>query len=192
MALEATFRELSVGLHQVHDALNALQVTVGDKPPDEEAALADGFENVVLDMMGTLHEARKSALNARRAVGHPPDLDQARRALTQCHERFHRIEQQFASDLVSYEKLRELVRLGRSRRHEWIPWGQSVKLGIEQCRGPLEQSNQALASCWQELAEKAGSGSVSVRNVTVGQKIVARSAEALKTSTYSENDSVAR
>jgi hypothetical protein len=180
MALETTFRQLSVGFHKLHDALNALRVTVGDKPPDDEAALADGLENAVLDMMGTLHEARRSALHARKAVGHPPDLDRARRALTLCQERFHRVEQQFASDLVSYEKLTELARLGRARGHEWIPWANSTKEGIEQCRDPLEQASKALASCWQELAERVGVTSISVRNVTVGQKITAQAPEILK------------
>ena len=171
MALEATFRHLSVSLHKLHDALNALHVTVGDKPPDDEAALADGLENAVLDMMGTLHEARKSAAEARRAVGTPIDLDRARRALTGCQRRFHRMEQQFASELVSYEKLRELARLGRARRREWIPWANSTKAAIEQCREPIELTSKALACCWQELAERLGTTNISMQATNVGQQI---------------------
>jgi len=172
MALEATFRQLSVSLHKLHDALNALQVTVGDKPPDDEAALADGLENVVLDMMGTLHEARRSAMHARKAAGHPTDLDRARRTVTLCQERFHRIEQQFSSDLVSYEKLKELARLGNARR-AWSPWASAVKHGIEQCREPLEAVSLALASCWQEIAERVGALNVSVHATNIGQQIAA-------------------
>ncbi|MGA8273714.1 MAG: hypothetical protein WB919_19280 [Candidatus Sulfotelmatobacter sp.] len=171
MALEATFRELSVCLHHLHDALNALQVTMGDKPPDDESALADGVETVVLDMMGTLHEGRKAALNSKKAVGHPVDLDRARRTLTTCQERFHHIERQFAADLVSYEKLRELARLGKERR-PWLAWSSAVKQGIEQCRQPLEETSKALAVCWQELVEHSGTTSISVTNT--GQRIVAR------------------
>jgi hypothetical protein len=170
VALEVTFRDLSVCLHRLHDALNALQVTLGDKPADDESALADGVETVVLDLMGTLHEARKAALNARKAVGHPLDLDRARRALTICQERFHRIEQQFAADLVSYEKMKELARLGNARR-AWLPWSSTVKQGIEQCQPPLEQTSAALAACWQELVEHSGTTSISVKNT--GQKIIA-------------------
>jgi hypothetical protein len=150
VALEATFRDLSVCLHHLHDALDALQVTLGDKPIDGESALADGVETAVLDMMGILHEARQGALNARKAVGHPVDLDQARRALTICQDRIHRIEQKFASDLVSYERLKELERLGNERR----AWSSTAKQGIEQCRQPLAQTSAALAACWQELAAK--------------------------------------
>jgi hypothetical protein len=171
VALEATFRELSFSLHHLHDAMNALQVTLGDKPPDDESALSDGLETVVLDLMGILYEARRSALNARRAVaGHPPDLDRARRSLTTCQDRFYRIEQQFASDLVSYEKLKELARLGNERR-VWLPWSSIVKQGIEECRQPLAQISKALSACWQELAERLGMLNISVQATNVGQQI---------------------
>ena len=174
MALESTFRELNVRLHTLHDALNGLHVTLGDKPLDRGAAVADGLENAVLDIMGALHDARKSALEAQRGVAVPADLDRARQALTTCQEQFHVIEQQFASGLVSYEKLAELARIGRSRGREWRAWANSTKEGIEECRAPMEQLSKALIACWQELAERLGTTSISVRNAVVGQKVVAR------------------
>lgn len=170
MALEATFRQLSVALHKLDDALSALQVTVGDTPPNDETALADALENTVLDMMGTLHETRKFALQAQNAVAHPKDLENARHALTLCQERFHRIEQQFAADLVSYDKLKELARLGNERRG-WLPWANSIRQGIEQSRQPLEETSTALASCWQELAERLGTVSISMKATNIGQQI---------------------
>jgi hypothetical protein len=168
MALEATFRNLSMSLDMLHEALNTLHVTLGDKPPDQDLALVDGLENVLLDTLGELHEARKAALNARRTVGPQPDLDRARRALTSCQQRFHRIEQHFSLNLISYEKLKELVRLGEKGK-EWRSWADSTRQGIEQCRTPMEQTSQALAGCWQELAERLGTVNLSVH--TVGQQI---------------------
>jgi hypothetical protein len=168
VALEATFRALPLSLHQLHEALNELEVTLGDKPPYDESALADDLESAVMDLMGTLHETRKAALNAQRALAPPHDLDRARRALTLCQERFHRLEKQFASGLVSYEKLKELARLSNERR-EWLPWANTVRQGIEQCRHPLERTSKALAACWEELAERLGMVSVSVQ--TIGQQI---------------------
>jgi hypothetical protein len=178
VALEATFRELQVSLHKLHDALNTLQVGLGDKPLNDEAALADGLENTVLDAMGVLQEARKAALNARTAVGPPVDLDRAWRALTICQERFHDIEQQFANDLVSYDKLRELARLGNSRGGEWLSWAGSTKRSIEECRPPMEEVSRNVARCWQEIAEHGGATSVSVRTTNIGQRIVAKPSEA--------------
>ena len=174
MALEATFRELQVSLHKLHDALNGLQVGFGDKPLNDGAALADGLENAALDAMGVLQEARKAALNARAAVGSPVDLDRAWRALTICQERFHSIEKQFSEDLLSYEKLRELERLGSKRGGEWLPWASSTKKGIDDCRQPLEEASLSLGRCWQEIAEHAGATSVSVRTTNIGQKIISK------------------
>jgi hypothetical protein len=171
MALEATFRDLLVGLQKLYDSVNALQVTAGDKPLKDASALADGFEDEVLEMMGSLHECRKAASSARVAINHPLDLDRARRTLTISQDSFQRIERQFASNLVSYEKLKELVRLAGQRPGEWRAWATSIKHGIDECRPAMEYVSSALARCWQEIAEHAGGTSVSVRTTNIGQKI---------------------
>ena len=171
MALEATFRELVKQLHKLHDALHSLNVTVGDQPENDAAAIADGLDNAVLDVIGILHQARKAALNARQAVSHQVDLDRARRALTVCHDRFHHIEQEFAANLISYDKLRGLARLGGERGGEWLAWAGSTKQAIEECRQPLQAVSVAIAACWQELAERVGMTSITVQATNIGQKI---------------------
>ena len=173
MALEATFRDLLVGLQKLHDSVNALQVTAGDKPLKDASAWADGFEEEILEMMGTLHECRKAASSARRAI-HPLDLDRARRTLTAAQDAFQRIERQFASNMVSYEKLRQLVRLAGERPGEWRGWATSIKHGIDECRPAMEYVSSALARCWQEIAEHAGATSISLRTTNIGQKIVSK------------------
>ena len=175
MALEATFRELLSELRKLQDTLVAVRLTVvEDKPVRGDAALVDQFEDTILDIMGTLEEGLKAARSAQKAVELPTNLDNARRALTICQERFHRIEKQFATELVSYEKLKDLASLGSERRGEWLPWSNSVKEGIEQCRQPLDGASKALAACWQEIAERVGMTSVSVQSTNIGQKIVSR------------------
>jgi len=175
VALEAVFRELFSELRKLQDMLVAVRLTVvEDKPIKGEAALVDHMEDTILDIMGSLDEGLKAARSAQKAVGHPTDLNGARRALTICQERFHRIEQQFAADLISYEKLKDLASLGSERRGEWIPWANSVKQGIEQCRYPLDGVSKALAACWQEIAERVGTTSISVQATNIGQKIVSR------------------
>jgi len=171
MALEATFRKLSIQLQKVQDTLHALQLTVGDKPPEREAALADTLENTVLDMMGLLQNALKAATDAHQALGHPLNLDRARRALTTCHGEVRRIEEQFSAELNSYEMLKDLASLGSSRRGEWIPWANSMKDGIGRCRHPLAEASEALAECWQELAERLGTTNLSVQATNIGQQI---------------------
>jgi hypothetical protein len=172
MALEPTFRALFVQVRKLCDTLNAILLTVGDKPPERGAALADELENTILDMLGLAEDARTTARTAEKALASPMDLDRARRALTKCQENFHRLEQQFSNHLVSYEKLKNLATLGRERGGEWKPWAGSMKDAIEQGRQPLEETSKALAACWQELVEHSGTTSISVSNT--GQRIITR------------------
>jgi hypothetical protein len=171
--LETTFQELFTELRKLHDTLVAVRLTVvEDKPVKGEAALVDYLEDTILDMMGLLDQSLKAARAAQKAVGNVTDLNAARRALTVCHERFHRLGQQFAVELISYEKLKDLTSLGSERRGEWLPWSNSVKEGIEQCRQPLDAASKSLAACWQEIAERVGMNSVSLQAVNIGQKVV--------------------
>jgi len=177
MALEATFRDLSRQLRMLYDMLLALRLTVGeDKPLKGEASLVDQLEDTILDVMGALDECLKTAVVAQKSVGHPLDLDRARRALTACQDQFHRMERQYCDSLASYEKLKDLASLGRDRRGEWLAWAGSVKDGVEQCRQPLDGARKALACCWQEIAERVGTSSVSVRTSNIGQKFVTKTA----------------
>lgn len=176
MALESSFQDLAGQLRKLHDMLLALRLTVvEDKPLRGEAALVDHLEDAILDLMGALDECQKAAAAGRKAVGHPLDLDRARRALAACQDRFHGIEAQYTGRLASYEKIKDLAGLARDRRGEWVPWAGSVKSGVERCREPLDAASKALARCWQEIAERVGTTSVSVRTSNIGQKIVTQS-----------------
>jgi hypothetical protein len=54
---------------------------------------------------------------------------------------------------------------------EWWQWVNGVKDGLEWCRQPLYDVNQALFQCWQELTEGPGLVSVSVNASSMGQQI---------------------
>jgi len=177
MALEGTFRTLLIQIGKVCDTLNAVLLTVGDKPPRRGAVLVDEMENTVLDMLGLAEDARTAARAAEKAVAAPMDLDRGRRALGKCQESFHRVERQFSNELVSYEKLKDLASLGSDRGGEWKAWAGSMKDAIEQGREPLEETSKALAACWQELAERLGTTNVSVNATNIGQQITARDLE---------------
>jgi hypothetical protein len=170
MALEATFRELTASLQRLHDAVNGLHITLEDKPLHDEAAVADDLTDRALELLGLVHDARRAAVRSRQALRPTPDLDKARRSLTLCQQRFHKIEQSYAADLASFQKLKELVRVGR-RGKEWSAWAASTKQSIEQCRAPLDAASQALAACWQELAERLGTMNISIQSTNVGQEI---------------------
>jgi len=182
MALERTFRELPAQLRRLRDRLQELEVTVvEDRPQANQAVIVDSLEYAVADLRGWAEEALQAAEEAERAVGHPVDLGRARRALSTCQERFQRIERGFAANLVSYDRIKDLTNFGSERRREWPAWVTSVKQGIEHCREPIEGVGQALAECWQEIAERVGMTSVSVQATNIGQQIsVAEDKEALR------------
>jgi hypothetical protein len=177
MALESTFRTLSIQIRKLNDTLNAILLTVGDRPQNRGTALADGLENSILDLMGSLSGALTAVRTAHKAVGAARDLDRARRALAKCQEHFHGAQQQFGKELVSYESLKQLASLGNERGGEWKHWAASMKDAIEQGQSPFEQVSQALTACWHELAEHGGATSISIRSQNLGQKIFARTPE---------------
>jgi hypothetical protein len=174
MALEKVFQELSDRVRRLRDSLLALQLTIReDLPPQGSVVLVDQFGDAVDDSLGWLEESLEAAVEAQHAVGRPVDMDRARCALANCQEQYHRVEQRFAADLISYEKLKDLTGFGRSRRGEWIGWVKSVRTGLEECRQPMDEVSKALLACWQEIAERAGMSSVSVQATNIGQQIAA-------------------
>ncbi len=179
MALEKTFRGFSIALRRLGDRIDELRLAaVVDKPPlKNDAVLLDNIEYAVEDLRGWLQETFRAARTAERAVGHPVDLEKARHALGIAQERFRRIDEVFSSNLASYERLSDLASFGNERRGEWPSWVTSVRQSIEHCRQPLDEARNALAECWQEIAERAGAASVSVRTTNIGQKIVSDSRE---------------
>jgi hypothetical protein len=172
MALEKVFRRLAFQLRRFSDRLRELEITVvTDKPPARDAAIVDNFECAVDDLRGWVQEALAQSAQAEKAVDHPIDLEVARRALSACQERLHRIDQIFASNFLSYDRVKDLTTFGTERRGEWPSWVTTVKQGIEQCRDPLESSNKAVAECWEEIAARIGTTSISVRTTAIGQNI---------------------
>lgn len=174
MPLEKAFYELSVQLRRLRDTFLGVRLTVvEDKPLRDEVVLVDRFGDAVEDVLGWVEEALTATAEAEQAVGNAPDMHRARRALTTCQERFNRLAQQFSSELISYEPIDELTRFGRRRGGEWRRWANTVRESLDQCRQSIQDVNQALFLCWQELAEHLGTASVSVQNTTIGQQISA-------------------
>lgn len=173
MALESTFRDLPIRLMRLQDVFAELQLTlVVDVPPEEKQALTGKYGDAVEACRGWLAEALKAANEASYAVRHLRDLDGARRGLEACSESVQRLRACYSSDLASYERLRDLTQLATEVRGEWRLWANIARQGIERCREPLEDVDRAVVRCWQELAERVGANSVSVRTSSVGQRII--------------------
>jgi hypothetical protein len=132
--------------------------------------LVDTFGDATDEVLGWLEESLKAAKEGRQAVGYPVAIDRARRALTVCHERYTLLQHRFASDLMSYERIAELMRVGQERQGEWLAWAHSVKEALDQCQQLLYDLDQALFLCWQEIAERLEITSVSVQGLIPGNQ----------------------
>jgi hypothetical protein len=162
-------------IRMLQEALEALGTTVEeDKPKWDDVVVTSSLSDAVLASRGLLEEASTAADDACRAVLYPLDGDRARRALSLCQERFHRFAHHFVFDLASYDRVDDLRTVGEERGQDWRNWASVVKQGLEQSRALIEEVRNSLFVCWQELAERMATNSVSIQNTTIGQISAAR------------------
>lgn len=173
MALEKTFQGLNTQLKNLREALSELRVSIEDRPPDQDVLLIDRLSDAVEDLFGWAAEAGTESAEGVKAVGHPLDLDRARRALVNAQQRFNRLMQHFTAELSDYERIDCLIGLGRERGGEWQDWVDLVKESIDRCQQSLYDVSEAFFQCWQEIAERVGTMSVSVQSTNIGQHITA-------------------
>jgi hypothetical protein len=170
VALQKSFRALRGQLRELQEVLEALNTTVEeDRPRRKDVVVASSLGDAVLAVRGILEESCAAADEACDAVGHPLDLDRARRALTTCQERFHRFAAEFSRDLASCDRMADLASVAQERGRDWASWVKVVKQGLEQCQAFVEEGRDALFLCWQDLAERLAAVSLSVRNTSIGQ-----------------------
>jgi len=172
VALQKSFRDLCIRLQDLQEVLEAVNTTIEeDRPRRKDVVVASSLGDAVLAVRGLLEESRAAADDACEAVGHPLDVDRARRALTTCQERFHRFASEFSHDLASYERMADLASVAHERGRDWANWVKVVKQGLEQCQTLVEEGRDALFLCWQDLAERLGTASVSNQNSSIGQLV---------------------
>ena len=184
MALEESVKSLPRRLDQLQDALVALRVTFQEDKPAKggDVALFDYFELGTEDVLGWVAEARAAGRTAVQSFETgSPDLNLLRRSLWQCQQRAHRVNRHFHSELAPFDRVFELMELGRSRKGEWLRWAQSVRDALDGCGAPLRELNEGLSICWWELSDRVGMNSVSVSSTNIGQQItVAKQKDAWK------------
>jgi hypothetical protein len=156
MALNTTFRELYRQLKSLRETLDALRCLLPDDPLNTEVALVQHLRESVDGVSGWLDDCLVQSQIARIAVEQDSDMSHSRRALTHCQASFDEAECASTAELLSYEKLSEVVRLGGRRKGVWIIWSQNIKRDLESCCYELNLTRKALTACWQELAEYAG------------------------------------
>jgi hypothetical protein len=170
MAIETVFEDLDKCGRRMSDAVAEVLVTVTEDAPNGELALVDLLGYDVDDLAEWTREAAAAAAESRRLREERPA--EARRALARSQELWTRSWRKLSFDLLSYDRVSELMSVGRGRSRSWAPWAKSVRQGLEGCRGPLDEYGSAVARCWQELAERACAPAIALQ--TTGQVQVVR------------------
>lgn len=181
MALDTAYQNLCNQLHSLENSLEELSSSVLHSKPAEgrdlarankEHYLADRLWDMVAETQGRQKEASVAAADAKRAVEPPVNLDRAWRMLKASQEAVNLVGRQYSSDLVSYERVSDLMTL-RAEHPDWAGWVDAQMAHLAQLGKQISDVNDAYMSCWQEIAERVGMTSVSVQTTNVGQQISA-------------------
>jgi hypothetical protein len=173
VALRMELQILRGQLERLSEVFSELRQLLDDHPSQGDAVLLlDSFGDSVEDLLGWLAESLQ-ACAPLKPEGRENDFDAnlARHALVACQDLFNRQMQRFLCDLVCYDKIAQLLQLGRERGGEWQTWAKRIKLELETCQEHLYLTNQVMFRCWVELAEWIGMTSISVQATSIGQQI---------------------
>jgi hypothetical protein len=156
VAVETAFARLTRGLEALRDALEELGVATEEyRPLEGDAALVDVLTDAALVSRGWIEEALQAARTGERNAARRDELARARRALVLGQERYSRVAQRLFSDLLSYDRVDMVARLGRERGGAWAAWAKGVREALDRLRQPLFEVDQALFACSQALAERS-------------------------------------
>lgn len=171
MGLRDSFSALETSITQLDDALTGLRCTVVEDEPSPSHALVTAFGDAIDDLGGWLRDALAAVRTSAQAGTDKTDMHQLWRGLELGQEAVNHMTHRVMTDLVAYDVVDELSRLGRQRGREWTSWASTVRRGLEQLQAQLYDVNAKLLACWKELAERSGSTWVSVQATNIGQQL---------------------
>jgi hypothetical protein len=186
MAIETAFENLQRRLEKLKEEVGELRVNAEDfyppsqtgqgknghavgQPPPPVVALADR----ATDLEGEIEAALQATKKAVRAVRHPRNLPEVQRAMTAIQQSLNRALRQQLVEVAAFAPVQSLMQMAREKGDGWPKWTELIKSVMDGCRDHLLQAFEALAECWQELAEKLSANSVLIQSTNIGQHITA-------------------
>jgi hypothetical protein len=138
MSVAAVFQELEQQLQTLSESLLALRTTVlEDRPLPGDHVLVERFGDCVEDLLGNVSELQAAVRGTQPGACQIAEWKRLCQALVVCQDGYNRAARIFWSELVAYEPIADLLRLGRERGGEWRLWSVSVRQGLEYCQPPL-------------------------------------------------------
>jgi len=154
-------------LQKLITELNGLRTMVMEDKPDDSSAQPEAIGEITDDLLGWLQESLNTCQQARKAVDYPLNLALAQHQLYQCQNSFDRVLHRFFVELARYDRIIELVRVGRSRGSAWQRWSAAVRRTLDACYLPLFDVHNAFRLCWQEFMERGASVYLSAHAITI-------------------------
>ena len=130
-------------------------VVVNGKPLGQDHALAGRFEDRVTELGANLDDAEQAALAGQDAALGELDLANARNALLECHRVVRQSARLFNLELASAHVLAALYQLAHEPDRRWTAWVGGVVDALADCRGHVEDLEDAVTACWAQWAEVA-------------------------------------
>jgi hypothetical protein len=169
MTLEGMFMDLATKWERLVEELeHGLLWSVMETKPDEEHALATHYVDAATDLIAA---ARLGLAACQTAADGNTSLGQSGKSLLCCQQQYNSVVELFDSTMASYARIRKIKRFGSEKRNAWRDWAAQVCKAVERCRQPIDDLNRAIFNCWQEVADRVGTSSVSVQTTNIGQQI---------------------
>ncbi|HET9661189.1 MAG TPA: hypothetical protein VFP05_12715 [Thermomicrobiales bacterium] len=170
MTLISTFAELdraSTQLDQVYG--NFLWAVVQAKPESGDgSAMVDHWEDAAQDTAGLAREICVAAREGRPMANARFDPVAAQQALLICQQRFDPLWLRHCADLMAFERRQALWSMSR-KGGAWAQWAEGVVDALDRCLPALYELSCAISHSWEELVDRQGLVSVSVRTSVTGQ-----------------------
>ncbi|HYV40003.1 MAG TPA: hypothetical protein VE988_30235 [Gemmataceae bacterium] len=174
MALEAALLDLGDRWKRLAAHVETVENRACDTPDGHEHYLAGEISDAARDAIGWLRKARRTTQRARRELVKNNDIRRVRDALSKCQQFMKCLRRGPARVLLSARKKADLKDLARRHPKHWSDWVADVKAALQDLRKPWRAASRALSRSWQDLAEYATAGQVTIHNVAVGQQIVGK------------------
>lgn len=170
MTLVSMFADLgraATELDQVYG--NLLWAVVQAKPESGNgSAVVDHWEDAAQDAAGLAHDICAAARNGRQAEGGRFDPVVAHQALLICQQRFDLLWLRHCVDLLAFDRRQDLLSVSQ-QGGDWAQWMNGVVDALDRCLPALYELSRAVSSSWEELVDRQGLVSVSVRTSVTGQ-----------------------
>ena len=143
--------------------------THNHRPPSPVESLGEN----AMALKGDLNEALAALEEGLRAIRPPRNWHLAQAALIDVNRYLNDAVSRSRNDIDAPMTLQLLSQMAKELGGGWLEWLILINTIIRTIGDKFLETWQALAQCWEELADKLSSGAVSVQTTNIGQQISA-------------------